>query len=151
MYVFTSTRERPAEPEPTTVIVSTAKLPPLWIEYIEKSNLPDNEAGRGTGEQETLPIQGALETAIQEDAKPVPQGDSNNANQLVGKAKTTALKIIGGMAIDGYRIDIHAARMEGIGDLVKDLQVIGADVTEKTLREWLKDAATVIEKKKYKS
>ena len=56
MYVFTSTRERPAEPEPTTVIVSTAKLPPLWIDYIEKSDLFDGKEEPGIKERTTQPI-----------------------------------------------------------------------------------------------
>lgn len=65
---------------------------------------------------------------------------------LEGRRKTTALRIIGGLAISAYRIDIHAARMDGITEIVRDLESAGAAVNEKTLREWLKEAANVIDK-----
>jgi len=71
--------------------------------------------------------------------------DTLKTDALAGKAKTTALKIIGGLAMKGHGMDIHADRLEGIGDMVKDLQAAGADVTEKTLREWIKEAVNVIE------
>lgn len=67
------------------------------------------------------------------------------ADALTGKARTTALKIIAGMAMSGYGMDIHSARLEGIGEVVGDLQRSGAGVTEKTLRDWIKEAATVVD------
>lgn len=70
---------------------------------------------------------------------------------LAGKSKAVAFKIIGGLAMQGYSLNIHATRLDGIGDLVKDLQTVGADVTEKTLRTFLKEAAKVIEPKNNKS
>mgnify|MGYP000952070479 FL=1 len=54
------------------------------------------------------------------------------------------------MAISAYRINIHDTRMENIGELEQDLQRVGASVNAKTLREWLKAAADVIEPKRQK-
>lgn len=68
------------------------------------------------------------------------------ADTLAGKSRSTALKIIGGLAMNGYGMDIHANRLQNIAEMVKDLQKVGAGVTEKTLREHLKEAATLIER-----
>lgn len=76
------------------------------------------------------------------------ESEGLKSDTLAGKAKTTALKIIGGLAIRGWGMDIHAERLERIGEMVEDLQQAGADVTEKTLRGWIKDAANVIDPKK---
>ncbi|MBT8420578.1 MAG: hypothetical protein KJO08_06915 [Gammaproteobacteria bacterium] len=70
------------------------------------------------------------------------------ADELEGKARSTALKIIGGMAMDAYGINIHADRLERIGEMVKDFQLKGVNVTEKTLSTWIKKAAEVIEPRK---
>ena len=74
--------------------------------------------------------------------------DQLKVEALNGKSRTTALKIIGGMAIDAYRVDIHSDRMNNIGELERALQTLGASVNAKTLREWLKDAAKVVDPKK---
>jgi hypothetical protein len=70
---------------------------------------------------------------------------------LEGSERTSVLKIIGGLAMGGYGINIHAERIGGIGELVKDLQRVGAPVTEKTLRQYLKEAAGIIEPRTPKS
>ena len=74
--------------------------------------------------------------------------DQLKANALAGKLKTTALKIVGGMAIDASRVDIHSDRMNNIGELERALQTLGASVNAQTLREWLQDAAKVVDPKK---
>lgn len=71
---------------------------------------------------------------------------SLKVDSLAGKSKTTALKIIGGLVKGAYGIDIHSGRFERIGEAVGDLERAGAGITEKTLREWLKLAADVIDK-----
>lgn len=78
-------------------------------------------------------------------AKVTAELERQQADTLAGKARTTALKIVGGLAMKGYGMNIHSARLEGIGEVVKDLQLSGARVTEKTLRDWLKEAAVVID------
>jgi hypothetical protein len=93
---------------------------------------------------------GSLRTKTDEHAALTVELNQMKHDVLAGKSKTSALKIIGGLAMQGYRLNIHAARLDGIGDLVKDLQTVGADVTEKTLRVFLKEAAIVIEPKNKK-
>lgn len=56
------------------------------------------------------------------------------------------LRVIGGMAMAGWKIDIHAARLDRIGEMVRDLQTAGAAVSEKTLRTLLKEASDIIGK-----
>jgi len=92
-------------------------------------------------------LRGDLRKGSDESAALTRELDQLKADTLAGKSRTTALKIIGGLAMRGYGLDIHAARLNGIGDLVKDLQTAGADVTDKTLLKFLKDAASVIETK----
>ena len=65
---------------------------------------------------------------------------------LAGKTRSTALKIIGGLVKDVYGTDIHAGRLDNIGDIVKALQVQGVDVNEKTLRSYLQEAAKLIQR-----
>ena len=93
---------------------------------------------------------GSLRTMTDKHAALTVELNQMKHDVLAGRSKTSALKIIGGLAMDGYRLDIHAARLDGIGDLVKDLQTVGVDVTEKTLRVFLKEAAIVIEPKNKK-
>lgn len=77
--------------------------------------------------------------------------ESLNSDALKGKQKTTALKIIGGLAIVAYRINLHDSRLSGIGEIVADLQKAGAGIEEKTLRAYLKEAGEIIEPNPKKS
>lgn len=72
---------------------------------------------------------------------------THSTEALEGKSRTTALKIIGGMAMDGYGMDIHASRLN-ISRLVDELAKAGVSVDPKTLSGWIKDAAEVVEPKK---
>ncbi|MEN9842818.1 MAG: hypothetical protein RLZZ612_647 [Pseudomonadota bacterium] len=58
-----------------------------------------------------------------------------------GKGKNTMLKMIAGMAIKGYAIDIHSQRMSGISDLANDLADCGVQLDHKTISDRLKEAA----------
>ena len=85
-----------------------------------------------------------LQKKVESEARLNQENSALNKAMIDGKARTTALKIIGGLLIKGYGINIHEPRIDGIGDVVKDLQNAGADVTEKTLRTYIKAAAEVI-------
>lgn len=73
--------------------------------------------------------------------------DKLKEDLLLGKAKSTMLKIVGGVVAANYKIDIHRERLEGIGAVVRDLQTVGAAVTEKTLRAVIREAAPLVEKR----
>ena len=85
-----------------------------------------------------------LQKKVGSEARLNQENSALNKAMIDGKARTTTLKIIGGLLIKGYGINIHEPRIDGIGDVVKDLQNAGADVTEKTLRTYIKAAAEVI-------
>ncbi len=63
-----------------------------------------------------------------------------------GKSRSTMLQVIGAMAMKGYSIDIHAGRMNNVGEILSDIQGVGASAGEDALRGYLKEAATMIEK-----
>lgn len=69
-----------------------------------------------------------------------------DSEEVAGKTRSVMLRVIGGLAIAGWKIDIHAARLTGLAEIVRDLESAGAAVNEKTLREWLKAATEVIDK-----
>ncbi|MFZ6690878.1 hypothetical protein [Undibacterium sp. SXout20W] len=71
-------------------------------------------------------------------------------SDLDGKAKTTALRLIGGLAIGGYGMDIHAKRLDKLDDIVRDFEKNGISITSETMSKWIKEAAQVIEKPKSK-
>ncbi|WP_186111630.1 hypothetical protein [Burkholderia gladioli] len=66
------------------------------------------------------------------------------ADLLHGKRKTTALLLIGGFAMIGAELDIHRSRLDGISEVLSDLAAKGVDVSEDTLRSYLRDAAKEI-------
>jgi hypothetical protein len=101
--------------------------------------------------QEIDRLREELRNTIDRAAQLVLERDNLKSEFLAGKTKTTALRIIGGMAIGGYGMDIHATRLTGLKELSTDLQQVGADVGEKTLRDWLKSASAVVEPKRAKT
>jgi vacuolar-type H+-ATPase subunit I/STV1 len=72
--------------------------------------------------------------------------DSLKADALEGKTKSTLLKLLGGMAMIGAEIDIHATRIAGINQTVGDLALKGVVIDESTLSKRLKEAAELIAK-----
>jgi len=73
------------------------------------------------------------------------RSEVDKASELSGKSRNTVAKIIGGLLIKGHGIDIHTDRIEGLGDVMKDLESIGAGVSENVLREWIKLAREQID------
>lgn len=67
------------------------------------------------------------------------------ADLLQGKSKTSALKLVGGMAMALYGMPIHGARLSGITELAKDLDRVGVTISEDVIRANLKAAAEIIE------
>jgi hypothetical protein len=69
---------------------------------------------------------------------------------LEGKAKTTALQLIGGLVMSAYGMDIHANRLENLSQVVNDLEVQGITITKETVSKWIKEAAKEIDQPKSK-
>lgn len=62
-----------------------------------------------------------------------------------GKEKQSILSIIGVMALKGYKIPIHDAKMKNTKDLLEDLQLFGVPLDPDTVRKFLKMAASIVE------
>jgi hypothetical protein len=103
---------------------------------------------RATQKEEIAYLRAELRSETDKSAALTAERDSLKADALEGKARSTALKVIGGLLIDGYRMDIHAVRLEGIGEVVKDLDKAGVRIEPKTLSGYIKEAANLIEPKK---
>jgi len=73
---------------------------------------------------------------------PSPPGSGDEG--LGTRQKNTYLRIIGALLKDGYRMDIHAGKLSGISELLADLERQGADISEKTLRTIIKEAAELL-------
>jgi hypothetical protein len=60
----------------------------------------------------------------------------------------TLLKLVIGMAIEGYRYDPEAVRSEAPAEIASDLAKQGLNVTDDTVRKWLKAATSAVLPKK---
>ncbi len=66
------------------------------------------------------------------------------ADLLQGKSRTSALKLVGGMALAVYKIPIKSGRLTGLAELRKDLDSVGVAISEDVIRSHLNAAAEVI-------
>lgn len=64
--------------------------------------------------------------------------------ELGGKERQTALKLIIGMAVRGYRFDPTSPRSPIPKEIASDLSLIGVPLDEDTVRKWLRNAAELI-------
>jgi hypothetical protein len=69
---------------------------------------------------------------------------SSDKTEPTGKDRNTMLRLIGGLAMAGWKMPIHE-RLNGIAEVVSDLSAVGVSVSEDTLRERLREAAQLIE------
>lgn len=63
---------------------------------------------------------------------------------LKPKERDSALKLIIGMAISGYRYDPKANRNEATRDIANDLDNLGIALDPDTVRKWLREAADLL-------
>ncbi|TCW29536.1 hypothetical protein EV669_10910 [Gulbenkiania mobilis] len=63
---------------------------------------------------------------------------------LQGKSRTSALKLVGGMALAVYKIPIKSGRLTGLAELRRDLDSVGVAISEDVIRSHLNAAAEVI-------
>jgi len=80
------------------------------------------------------------------DIEPVVEPTQNEEKPLGNMERDNLLKLIGGLVMKGYGIDIHADRIEGAKQIIDDLSLIGVKICERTLRDRLKQAADLIKK-----
>jgi hypothetical protein len=60
------------------------------------------------------------------------------------KERETLLKLVIGMAINGYRYDPNALRSDKIPEIESDLAKIGISLDADTVRKWLKESAEIL-------
>ena len=60
------------------------------------------------------------------------------------RERETLFKIVLGMAIRGYSYDPKAGRSTVIGEIVEDLKTLGIDVSDDTVRKYLKQATETV-------
>lgn len=94
-----------------------------WLEWALKSARYTHPLNRGTAKDK--------------------KSNNIDSDQLAPKSKTTALKIIGGLLMSTYGMDIHG-RLTSLGEVIKDLDRVGVVINEQTLRTWAKEAARII-------
>ena len=63
---------------------------------------------------------------------------------LHGKERESVLRLIIGMAVGGYSYDPTASRSKIIPEITSDLAKAGVELTDDTVRKWLKEAAEVL-------
>lgn len=66
--------------------------------------------------------------------------EEKNPKPLSDKERSSLLKMIIGMAIEGYRYDPAAKRGPTASEIASDLQLLGISLDEDTIRRWLKEA-----------
>lgn len=69
---------------------------------------------------------------------------SRGASHVSTRERDTLLKLVIGMAIEGYRYDPVASRNEAPAEIAGDLAKQGIEVTDDTVRKWLKEAANTV-------
>lgn len=80
------------------------------------------------------------------------EGRRGGSAELSTRERDTLLKLVVGMAIEGYRYDPNAQRNEAPGEIAGDLAKHGIELTDDTVRKWLKEAAsTVLPRKRPKA
>ena len=65
-------------------------------------------------------------------------------NALGNKERDNLLRVIVGMAIRGYGYDPGAAKSITVGEILKDLDFLGIQLGDDTIRRYLKEGSTLI-------
>ena len=63
---------------------------------------------------------------------------------LGGKERQTAMKLIVGMAVHGYRFDPLSTRSAVFAEIASDLHLTGVPLDEDTVRKWVRNAAELL-------
>lgn len=73
-----------------------------------------------------------------------PSSPGEAGHHLGTRERETLLKLVLGMAIEGYRFDPRAARNEAPAEIASDLAKHGMQLSDDTVRKWLKEAANSV-------
>jgi hypothetical protein len=115
--------------------------------YVESSNLSkfDQEKSLVQNLEKTLQDTRKQLTDSQRTSEALQKSLAILQKEIIeGKAKNTALHLIGGLVMGAYSMDIHAKKLSGLSEIVDDLARLGISITSETVSAWIKDAAQII-------
>jgi hypothetical protein len=96
-------------------------------------------------EEELLSLRGQVLFLQEENTKLTAEVEVLKLDTHVGTTINTALKIIGGVAIAAYHVNISSGHKTNIGEMRKGLELAGVAIDHKTLSKYLSHAACVLE------
>lgn len=136
--------------QPVTGVVDTANLAQRLAEAEPKAERLAQKVVALTAEcdrlrRELAGLAEELVSAKKDAAQSQADLQQAEADLLQGKSRTSALKLVGGMAMAGFGLSIHDARLKGITDLLNDLDRVGVTISEDVIRANLKAAAEIID------
>jgi len=76
--------------------------------------------------------------------KEVASRPEDHSKSLGKRERITLLKLIGAMAIKGYKYNPNASRNDAVPDIARDLELVGAPLDQDTIRDKLREAADVL-------
>lgn len=79
-----------------------------------------------------------IERVAELEAKPPPE------QGLRGKERESVLKLVIGMAVEGYRHDPALSRSRAVSEITSDIEKLGLSLSDDTVRKWLKEAAELL-------
>ncbi len=81
-----------------------------------------------------------IETLVSENENLKRELERLKAEQLQGKNRTSIMKLIAALAVQGYKAELSNGRIANIGEIVADSQKNGTPLDEKTVRNILNEA-----------
>ena len=129
-----------------------APVPRQWLEWAKKKDIPipemleaevnkmypDKELQREATRISCLEAENARLTSE------LAKAQSTSGQPLATRERESMLKLIVGMAIQGYRYDPKARRGDAICDITSDLEKSGVALSDDTVRKYLVEAAPLL-------
>jgi hypothetical protein len=114
-------------------------LPLAFVLWAKKNDLafPEQLEKNVTAQAQ----KGAVPAAHAVASPKLPTPAKDKKDELKTREKDTLLKLVIGMAVEGYRYDPKAAKNTAVADIVSDLNKLGLSLDADTVRRWLKEAA----------
>lgn len=129
--------------------------PSQWLDWARKRDLPiptklEAEVARLQFSGEPSPSEdrhartGQLNAKIAELTVALGKAQSAAEQSLATRERDSMLKLIIGMAIQGYRYDPRAKRNDLIRDITNDLEKTGVPLSDDTIRKYLAEGAASV-------
>lgn len=135
--------------QPVAGAVNTVNLSQRLAEAELKAEQLAQELATITAERDRLyhELQGLTEELVstkKDAAQSRADLQQAKADLLQGKGRTSALKLVGGLAMAVYKIPIKSGRLTHLTELKNDLERVGVAISEDVIRNYLNAAAEVV-------